>query len=63
MASDTEIEDNDAWDEEVMLDLRRFAIEQALAAHLGKRDTAVDLSAVFRDADRIVNYCVGHLTP
>lgn len=55
--------ENDEWDEEVMLDLRRFAFEQALTAHVHKRDTKVDLGEVFKDADRIVNYTIGHLNP
>ncbi len=63
MASDIETDASDEWDEEVMLDLRRFAMEQALTAHMHKRDAQVDLAAVFRDADRIVNYCAGHMNP
>jgi hypothetical protein len=51
------------WDQETMLELRRFALEQALIAHLHKRDSPADLARVFQDADRIVNYVVGDLTP
>lgn len=56
-------QDDDAWDEETMVELRRFAVEQALTAHLHKRDSAVDLASVFKDADRIVGYVVGELNP
>ena len=51
----------DSWDEETMIELRRFGLEQAMLAHLAKG--APDLGAVFRDADRIVNYVLGDLTP
>jgi hypothetical protein len=52
---------DDSWDEETMIELRRFGLEQAMMAHLAKG--APDLGAVFRDADRIVNYVLGDLTP
>ena len=52
---------DDSWDEETMIELRRFGLEQAMLAHLAKG--APDLGAVFRDADRIVNYVLGDLTP
>ena len=52
---------DDSWDEETMIELRRFGLEQAMMAHLAKG--APDLSVVFRDADRIVNYVLGDLTP
>jgi hypothetical protein len=55
--------ESDSWDEETMMDLRRFGLEQALMAHLHKRDAQADLTAVFKDADRIVNYVLGDLTP
>lgn len=51
----------DSWDEETMIELRRFGLEQAMMAHLAKG--APDLAAVFRDADRIVNYVLGDLEP
>ena len=51
------------WDQDTMLELRRFALEQAIIAHLHKRDAPADLARVFQDADRIVNYVVGDLTP
>lgn len=54
---------NDEWDEETMIEVRRFGLEHALMAHLHKRDAAADLGAVFKDADRIVNYVLGDLTP
>lgn len=54
---------SDEWDEEVMIEIRRFGLEHALLAHLHKRDSAADLSTVFKDADRIVNYVLGDLTP
>lgn len=53
----------ESWDEETMIELRRFGLEQAMMAHLAKPGAAPDLSAVFRDADRIVNYVLGDLTP
>jgi hypothetical protein len=59
----TETTLEDSWDEETMIELRRFGMEQALMAHLHKRDAAVDLGRVFQDADRIVNYVLGDLTP
>ena len=54
---------DEEWDQETMVELRRFALEQALLAHLHKRDGAADLARVFQDADRIVNYVVGDLSP
>lgn len=54
---------NDEWDEDVMIETRRFAFEHALMAHMHKRDAAVDLGVVFKDADRIVNYVLGDLNP
>jgi hypothetical protein len=60
---DTEVLENDAWDEETMIELRRFGLENALAAHMHKREAPTDLTAVFKDADRIVNYVLGDLTP
>ena len=53
----------DSWDEETMIELRRFGLEQAMMAHLAKQGVAPDLAAVFRDADRIVNYVLGDLEP
>jgi hypothetical protein len=53
----------ESWDEETMIELRRFGLEQAMMAHLAKPGAAPDLSAVFRDADRIVNYVLGDLEP
>jgi len=50
------------WDQETMMELRRFALEQAVTAHVSKGG-AVDLTAVFKDADRMVNYVVGELEP
>jgi len=47
----------ESWDEDTMIELRRFGLEQAMMAHLAKG--VPDLSAVFRDADRIVNYVLG----
>lgn len=55
--------ESEAWDEETMIELRRFALEQALMAHMHKRDQPTDLGRVFQDADRIVNYVVGDLNP
>ncbi|MEZ5994670.1 MAG: hypothetical protein R3C25_02860 [Hyphomonadaceae bacterium] len=62
--ADDDFAPSDEWDEEVMIEVRRFGLEQALMAHLHKRDAAgADLSSVFKDADRIVNYVLGDLTP
>ena len=62
MASD-DFAASDEWDEEVMVEIRKFGLEHAMMAHLHKRDGAADLGAVFKDADRIVNYVLGDLTP
>ncbi|HRK62800.1 MAG TPA: hypothetical protein PLN53_00295 [Terricaulis sp.] len=58
-----DIEVSDEWDEDTMIEIRRFGLEHALSLHQGKGAAAVDLSAVFKDADRIVNYVLGDLTP
>ncbi|MBL8543385.1 MAG: hypothetical protein JNJ63_06205 [Hyphomonadaceae bacterium] len=58
-----EFESDDVWDQETMVELRRFGLEHALMAHMHKRDAAVDLGTVFKDADRIVNYVLGDLNP
>lgn len=64
MAATAEAEfDTDVWDQETMMELRRFAFEQALIAHMHKRDAPADLGRTFQDADRIVNYVVGDLNP
>jgi hypothetical protein len=64
MAATAEAEfDNDVWDQETMMELRRFAFEQALIAHMHKRDAPVDLARLFQEADRVVNYVVGDLNP
>jgi hypothetical protein len=60
MADDAEGED---WDEDMVMDLRRFALEQALIAHIHKRDTPIDPGALFVLADRFVNYVLGDQTP
>lgn len=52
---------SDDWDQETMIELRRFALEQAITAHASKGP--VDLNAVFKDADRMVNYVVGEMEP
>jgi hypothetical protein len=62
MASD-DFGASDEWDEEVMVEVRKFGFEHAMLAHLHKRDGAADLSAVFKDADRIVGYVLGELNP
>ncbi|MFO1016129.1 MAG: hypothetical protein U1E03_00900 [Hyphomonadaceae bacterium] len=54
---------SDDWDQETMIELRRFALEQAVIAHTNKTGAAIDLGQVFKDADRIVNYVVGELEP
>ncbi len=63
MSEEFETMDDDVWDQETMLELRRFGLEHALMAHMHKRDGAVELNTVFRDADRIVNYVLGDLNP
>jgi hypothetical protein len=62
MASD-DFAASDEWDEEMMVEVRKFGLEHALMAHLHKRDGAADLAAVFKDADRIVNYVLGDMNP
>ena len=62
MTSDDFITD-DEWDEDVMVEVRKFGLEHAMMAHLHKRDGAPDLNAVFKDADRIVNYVLGDMNP
>lgn len=54
---------SDEWDEDVVFELRRFALEQALVAHMHRRDAPVDVAEVFKLADRMVNYVLGDLTP
>ncbi len=56
-------EDVELWDEDVVIDVRRFALEQALMAHMHKRDSAVDAAAVFALADRFLNYVLGEEKP
>jgi hypothetical protein len=64
MAAAAEAEfESDVWDQETMVELRRFALEQAIIAHLHKRDAPADLGRIFQDADRMVNYVVGDLNP
>ncbi|GEM_PF-2502703 len=63
MASEDDFITDDEWDEEVMVEVRKFGLEHAMMAHLHKRDGAADLNAVFKDADRIVNYVLGELNP
>lgn len=62
MASDDFITD-DEWDEDVMVEVRKFGLEHAMMAHLHKGAGAPDLNAVFKDADRIVNYVLGDMNP
>jgi hypothetical protein len=54
---------DDEWDEDVMVEVRKFGLEHAMLAHLHKREAAADLDTVFKDADRIVNYVLGALNP
>ncbi|MBK6705146.1 MAG: hypothetical protein NT015_02545 [Alphaproteobacteria bacterium] len=63
MASDNDFITDDEWDEEVMVEVRKFGLEHAMLAHLHKREGAADLNAVFKDADRIVNYVLGEMNP
>lgn len=62
MASD-DFATSDEWDEELMVEIRKFGLENALSVHQGKGAASVDLAAVFKDADRIVNYVLGELNP
>jgi len=62
MGSDDFVTD-DEWDEDVMVEVRKFGLEHAMLAHLHKREGAADLNAVFKDADRIVNYVLGDVNP
>lgn len=62
MTSDDFITDEE-WDEDVMVEVRKFGLEHALAVHQSKSAANVDLGAVFKDADRIVNYVLGELNP
>ena len=54
---------SDEWDEEMMVEVRKFGLEHALAVHQGRGAANVDLGAVFKDADRIVGYVLGELNP
>ena len=54
---------DDEWDEETVIDLRRTALEQAMVAHLHKRETPPDIDEVFKLADRFVNYMLGDQSP
>jgi hypothetical protein len=56
-------DDVELWDEDIVIDVRRFALEQALMAHMHKRDGAVDPGAVFALADRFVNFVLGEDKP
>ncbi len=58
-----EFDDDEVWDEDVVIDVRRFALEQALMAHMHKRDAPVDAAAVFALADRFANYVLGEPSP
>lgn len=51
------------WDQETVVELRRFALEQAIIAMTHGRTTPVDPAELFKLADRFVNYVVGELTP
>ena len=62
MANEDFITD-DEWDEEVMVEVRKFGLEHAMLVHLHKREGAADLNAVFKEADRIVNYVLGEMNP
>ncbi len=57
------MEEEELWEEDVVIDVRRFALEQALMAHMHKRDSAVDANAVFALADRFLNYVLGEEKP
>ena len=38
---------SDEWDEEMMVEVRKFGLEHALAVHQGRAAANVDLGAVF----------------
>ena len=40
-------DEGEEWDEDIVIDLRKFAVEQATIIHLHKRDGAADANAVF----------------
>jgi hypothetical protein len=58
-----EFDDDEVWDEDIVIDVRRFALEQALLAHMHKREAPVDANAVFALAERFVNYVLGEASP
>lgn len=60
MADDAGDED---WDQETVVELRRFALEQAIVTLTHARTTPVDPAELFKLADRFVNYVVGELNP
>ncbi|MFT3727076.1 MAG: hypothetical protein QM759_04555 [Terricaulis sp.] len=51
------------WDQETVVELRRFALEQAVITLTHGRSTPVDPAELFKLADRFVNYIVGDLNP
>jgi hypothetical protein len=51
------------WDQETVVELRRFALEQAVITLTHGRTTPVDPAELFKLADRFVNYVVGELAP
>ena len=51
------------WDQETVIELRRFALEQAVITLTHGRTAPVDPGELFKLADRFVNYVVGDLNP
>jgi hypothetical protein len=54
---------DEEWDSETVVELRRFALEQAIVTLTHGRTGPVDPADLFKLADRFVNYIVGDLTP
>ena len=53
----------DEWDAETVVELRRFALEQAITTLTHARAAPIDPAELFKLADRFVNYIVGDLNP
>ena len=54
---------DEEWDQETVVDLRRFALEQAIITLTHGRVAPIDPAELFKLADRFVNYVVGDLNP
>lgn len=58
-----DVANDDEWDEETVIELRRAALESALVAHLHKRESPPNYDELFVLADRFVNYMLGDQKP